>query len=60
MINLENWEREIQAGLEALRQQQTELVVRIHRQEGALLLAQELIRAQAEEAPAATPPNADQ
>ena len=44
MIDLESWEKDLTAGLEKLRQQAAELQVRIHRQEGALMLAQELKR----------------
>lgn len=50
MIDLELWEKDLKAGLERMRQEAAELAIRIHRQEGALMLAQELKR-QAEAAP---------
>ena len=54
MEQLQKWEQKLQAGLEALRQQQAELAARIYRQEGAMMLLQEMIR-QAEEATTETP-----
>ena len=54
MEQLQKWEQKLQAGLEALRQQQAELAARIYRQEGAMMLLQEMIR-QAEEATTGTP-----
>jgi hypothetical protein len=44
MIDLELWEKDLKAGLERMRQEAAELAVRIHRQEGALMLTQELQR----------------
>jgi len=44
MIDLELWEKDLRAGLERMRQEAAELAIRIHRQEGALMLTQELKR----------------
>ena len=47
MIDIERWEQELREGLDKMRQQAAELAVRIHRQEGALMLASELKKEQA-------------
>ena len=52
MMDLELWEKDLKAGLERMRQEAAELAVRIHRQEGALMMVNELIREQAAELPA--------
>ncbi len=52
MIDLESWEKDLTAGLEKLRQQAAELQVRIHRQEGALMIVVELKKEQAVNQPA--------
>jgi len=52
MEQLKMWEQKLREGLEALRQQAAELQVRIHRQEGALMVVVELKKEQAAESPA--------
>jgi hypothetical protein len=49
MIDLELWEKQLREGLEGMRQQAAELAVRIHRQEGALMVVVELKKEQAEQ-----------
>lgn len=52
MIDIERWEQELREGLDKMRQQAAELQMRIHRQEGALMLASELKKEQAASLPA--------
>ena len=47
MVDLERWEKQLRDGLEGMRQQAVELQVRIHRQEGALMVVAELKKEQA-------------
>ena len=49
MMDLELWEKQLREGLEGMRQQAAELAVRIHRQEGALMVVVELKKEQAEQ-----------
>jgi len=56
MPDLMNWKKKIEAGLEALLDSRRELDIRIQRQEGALMMVQELLREQEKaDAPPGTP-----
>jgi hypothetical protein len=52
MPDLIKWKEKIETGLNALLENKRELDLRINRQEGALMMVQELIREQAAEQPA--------
>lgn len=52
MPDLINWKEKIEKGLDALLENKRELELRINRQEGALMMVNELIREQAAELPA--------
>ncbi len=53
MPDLIKWREKIETGLNALLENKRELELRINRQEGALMMVNELIREQAAELPAA-------
>ena len=52
MPDLVKWKEKIEKGLDALLENKRELELRINRQEGALMMVNELIREQAAELPA--------
>ena len=52
MPDLLAWKEKIEKGLDALLENKRELELRINRQEGALMMVNELIREQAAELPA--------
>jgi hypothetical protein len=52
MPDLIKWKEKIEKGLDALLENKRELELRINRQEGALMMVNELIREQAAELPA--------
>jgi hypothetical protein len=52
MPDLIKWREKIETGLNALLENRRELELRINRQEGALMMVNELIREQAAELPA--------
>ena len=52
MNSLQEWKAKIEAGLQKLQQDLAKLEVSIQRQEGALMMVNELIREQAAELPA--------
>ena len=52
MPDLIKWQEKIAKGLDALLENKRELELRINRQEGALMMVNELIREQAAELPA--------
>lgn len=52
MPDLIKWKEKIEKGLDALLENKRELELRINRQEGALMMVNELLREQAAELPA--------
>ena len=55
MPDLIKWKEKIEKGLDALLENKRELELRINRQEGALLMVQELLREEEAAAPPGTP-----